>query len=68
MNQVEFSKACQPLNRAYKEIFCSVPTPSDYACTREEYFAALTKAVVEKKPLSALLVTSKEPCNDRYEF
>ena len=49
MNHMEFSRACQPLNETYKKMFHNVPTPLDYACTREEYFVALEKAVAEKK-------------------
>lgn len=68
MNHMEFSRACQPLNETYKKMFHNVPTPLDYACTREEYFVALEKAVAEKKQLSAFLITAKEPSNDKYKF
>ena len=49
-------------------MFHNVPTPLDYACTREEYFVALEKAVAEKKQLSAFLIAAKEPSNDKYKF
>lgn len=68
MNQIEFGKACRPLNEQYKALFGVVPTPVDYACNRDEYLAALKRAVVEKKQLSEYLSFAAMPDFSRYNF
>ena len=68
MNQFEFGKACQPLNRQYKALFGCIPTPVDYTCTRESYLEALRQAVSEKQPTSRYLPPAKVPSNTRYMY
>ena len=60
MNNVEFGKRCQPLNKRYFEIFKYIPTPTDYIATREEYIVALQTAVDNKVEISTILKKIEE--------
>ena len=55
MNNIEFGKKCQPLNKKYYALFGYIPTPSDYVATREEYANALQSAVDSKVEIFTLL-------------
>lgn len=63
MNNIEFGKKCQPLNKKYFEIFKYIPTPSDYVANREEYVLALQTSVENKVEISTIL-TKVEEVND----
>ena len=45
MDMFEFGKKCQQLNRQYRQLFGSIPSPVDYACTREQFLEALEKSI-----------------------
>ena len=60
MNNIEFGKKCQPLNKKYFEIFKYIPTPTDYIATREEYIVALQTAVDNKVEISTILKKIEE--------
>lgn len=49
MDMYEFGKACQPLNKKYRELFGYIPHHDDFPCSREEYVDALGRAIIEKK-------------------
>ena len=68
MNQIEFGKLCQPLNKQYFALFHCVPVPTDYLATREEYLAALKTAIEKKAELSTLLplVEKGDDPNSKY--
>lgn len=55
MNNIEFGKKCQPLNKKYFELFKYIPTPTDYMASREEYIIALQYAVDNKVEISTIL-------------
>ena len=55
MNNIEFGKKCQPLNKKYFELFKYIPTPTDYVATREEYLVALQSSVDNRVEISTLL-------------
>ena len=48
MNSIEFGKKCRPYHIQYRDIFGKVPCYTDYACSQEEYFNALLKAIETK--------------------
>lgn len=60
MNNIEFGKKCQPLNKKYFELFKYVPTPTDYIATREEYIIALQSAIDDKVEISTILKKIEE--------
>ena len=60
MNNIEFGKKCQPLNKKYFELFEYVPTPTDYIATREEYIIALQSAIDDKVEISTILKKIEE--------
>lgn len=60
MNNIEFGKKCQPLNKKYYELFKYIPTPSDYIATREEYLVALQSAVDNEVEISTILKRIEE--------
>lgn len=49
MPSSELNQKRRELNKAYRSLFGYTPSPSDYACSSCEYFAAIAKAVEEKK-------------------
>lgn len=51
MDMYEFGRACQPLNKKYKEFFGYIPDQADFPCTREEYIEALSLSISEQKEL-----------------
>ena len=55
MNSREFGMACREFNRAYRDLFGTIPVPTDYSCTREEFLAALKQSVAENKPIETYL-------------
>lgn len=55
MNSIEFGMKCRPFNKQYKELFGSVPCPDDYACNRNEFFAALMKAIETETELEKII-------------
>lgn len=60
MNNIEFGKKCQPLNKQYIKLFKYIPTPTDYAASRGEYLTALQKAVDDKVEISTILKKIEE--------
>lgn len=60
MNNIEFGKKCQPLNKKYFELFEYIPTPTDYIATRDEYIIALQSAVDNKVEISTILKKIEE--------
>ena len=68
MYYIEFSKACQPLNKEYKKLFGTVPTPNDYECNCEQYLEALKKAIAEQNPLDKYLKKAAVPDSSRYAY
>lgn len=60
MNNIEFGKKCQPLNKKYYELFKYIPTPSDYIATRDEYLVALQSAVDNEVEISTILKRIEE--------
>lgn len=68
MDMIEFGMACKPLNREYKVLFGTIPTPSNYACTREEYYSALQKAIAEGKPITEYLDNIVQQNDDIYDY
>ena len=56
MNSIEFGQACRQLNLAYRDLFGTIPVPSEYACTREQFLDALKQAVNERKPIETILL------------
>lgn len=52
MKSIEFGKKCRPYNIQYRDIFGYVPCRDDYACSQEEYFDALLKAIKTKQNIS----------------
>ena len=61
MNTIEFGKACKPYNAQYKKLFNVIPCPANYACTREEFFEALIKAVDSRQPIEIFLQKAAVP-------
>ena len=55
MPSSELNQKRRELNKAYRSLFGYTPSPSDYACSSCEYFAAIAKAVEEKKDISHYL-------------
>ena len=51
MKSAEFNMKCKPQNIAYRELFGYVPSPTDYACTNEEFLDAITRSVADKKEI-----------------
>ncbi len=64
MNSIEFGKKCRPYHIQYRDIFGKVPCYTDYACSQEEYFDALLKAIETKVELSELVPKHKIECDD----
>lgn len=60
MNNIEFGKKCQPLNKKYYELFKYIPTPSNYIATREEYLVALQSAVDNEVEIYTILKRIEE--------
>lgn len=60
MNNIEFGKKCQPLNKKYYGLFKYIPTPSDYIATRDEYLVALQSAVDNEVEISTILKRIEE--------
>ena len=60
MTDIEFNKSLRALNKAYRDLFNVIPCISDYSCTRDEYTAALKKAVDEKIEISEILTPVKK--------
>ncbi|QTE70073.1 hypothetical protein JRC49_09675 [Clostridiales bacterium FE2011] len=56
MNSIEFGQLCRPFNVAYRDLFGTIPVPSEYACTREQFLKALKQAVSEKKMIETYLL------------
>jgi hypothetical protein len=52
---MEFNRKCRPYSIAYRDMFGTIPSPSDYACTNEEFLAAITRAIDEKKEIDQYL-------------
>lgn len=55
MNDYEFGKLSRPYNKVYFEMFGTVPSVRDYACTREQFLDALKHAVTEKNMIESYL-------------
>lgn len=63
MKNTEFNAACRKWNVLYRDIFGDIPCITDYSCTREEYLAAMEKAVESGEPLKHLLIGKGSPMN-----
>ena len=59
MTDIEFNKSLRELNKAYKELFNTIPCISDYSCSRDEYVKALKKSIEKKIKLSDILTEIK---------
>lgn len=68
MDMLEFGKVCQKYNVLYKKQFGEVPTPADFACTREEFNAALVKSVELGCKIENYLKRAVIPDLGRYEY
>jgi hypothetical protein len=68
MDMLKFGMMCQKYNILYQERFGEVPTPADYACTREEYYAALVKSVESGCKIEKYLKRAVIPDWRRYEY
>lgn len=55
MRSTEFNQKCRELNKSYIKLFGYIPSPSDYACTNDQFAEALSKAVEDKKEISNYL-------------
>ena len=67
MNSIEFGQICRPLNLAYRDLFGTIPVPSEYACTREQFLDALKQAVNEKKTIETFLLKRAQHNDGRLE-
>lgn len=61
MNSVEFGKKCRPYNKAYYAMFGEVPSPSDYACSNDEFLEIMRRCVEKKIKIDVLLHEVKNP-------
>lgn len=48
MTSREFAQKCKELNKQYYALFGNIPCVADYACTQDDFFVALQKAVANK--------------------
>lgn len=64
MNSIEFGKKCRTYHIQYREIFGEIPCYTDYACSQDEYFGALLKAIETKTELSTFVPKHIIECND----
>jgi len=55
MTAKEFTIKCVPYNKQYNELFNEVPCPRDYIASQDEFYKALSAAIIEKKPLTEYL-------------
>ena len=67
MNSREFGIACKELNHIYRDLFGEVPVPTEYSCTREQFFDALKQSVAERKPIETYLVKGVRHNDGRFE-
>lgn len=63
MTDIEFNKSLRELNKAYRDLFGSIPCISDFSCTREEYSKALKQAINDKKEITEFLTKAKTTDN-----
>lgn len=68
MDKYEFGKACQPLNILYKKMFGVIPSPADYACTRERFLEALKRSIDNHMEICNFLKLATIPDDDIYSF
>lgn len=61
MNEIEFNKSIRELNKQYRTLFGSIPCIQNFSCTRENYIAALRKAVEDKVKIETLLNKAMAP-------
>lgn len=66
MNSVEFGKKCGPYLKEYYNIFGEILSPSDFACTNEQFLAAIITAVTNKQPITELLKAVEYPEGAKY--
>lgn len=63
MDDLMFNTQKRKLNKEYLAIFDEVPCMQDYSCSREEYIAALQKAIETKQKIDAFLTPKGKPMN-----
>lgn len=68
MDIFEFGIACRQYNIIYRELFDEIPSPVEYECTRESFFAALVRATEEKCKIETYLKKAPSLDMSRYEF
>ncbi len=68
MDMFEFGKKCQQLNRQYRQLFGSIPSPVDYACTREQFLEALEKSIETQQTIDHFLDAAALPDPDMYKY
>lgn len=68
MKNEEFSQRLRQVNSKYKECFGYIPRITDYACPREEYIAAMEKAIDEGRDISEYLIGTIYPDIDYGEI
>ena len=52
---------CKPYRTQYKHLFGYVPCYGDYEASPDEFFYALSKSVIERKPIYEILTVKREP-------
>ncbi len=68
MNMLEFGIACRKYNIEYRRLFGVVPSPADYACSREEFLAALIKSVESETRIENYLKMAAMPDMTQYKY
>ena len=61
MNSIEFGKACRPYLKQYYKEFGEAPSPSDFACSNEDFLKALVFSVEQKKRITEFLMPIESP-------
>lgn len=61
MKNEEFSQRLRQVNPKYKECFGYIPCITDFACSREEYLAAMERAIEEERDISEYLINTVYP-------
>ena len=60
MTSVDFTKACIPYNKKYRDMFGTIPCIQNFACNNEQFLDALKKSVDTSTPIEELLLASAE--------
>lgn len=68
MDMIEFGKQCRPLNDEYYKKFGVIPSPADYACSREEFLDALKQAIEQNKQIDTIINICNAPSIEKYNY